>query len=679
VMNALETPFVKKLKNNPYNYLNNLDEEFIEKHKKKRDKAWFIIKELVEAEPYIYSADQRGELIKEVTQKQSVQKKFIYKKLKQYWVGGKIKNALLPHYNNSGGKGKNRSLNNKKVGRPSNKFKENPELVGVNVTEGDKKIFKTAIRLFYENSNSPELKFTYRQMIKKFYHLGYHMTKNDVLVPILPNPEETPTYRQFCYWYNKEFNSKERFLQKEGGRKYNLKIKPNVGEASKRTTGPGAVFEIDATIADVYLVSSLASNRIIGRPVVYIVKDVFSRVVTGVYVGLEGPSWLGAMLALENACSNKSEYCLTLALTISEDEWPSHHLPQSIVADRGEMEGYNADRLTDYLGVQILNTPPYRADLKGIVEQHFRSINTKVKNWIPGAVHKDYRERGGNDYRLDAKLTLKAFEKIIVLSILEHNQKIISNYSLTEEMVKNKISPIPNELWDWGMKNKQGYLKEIDRDLIRMVLMPQAQASITREGIYYRKRYYSSDFAKENGWFEEAVVRGRRKITITYDPRSINFIYIKNQDGVFIKFNLLNQETSDIKVETRVEDYEEFIYAKSIEEDIEEGSQLQKSSDRDAEIASIIAEETIMTNHSKIPGQSKLSRTKEIKQNRRDEKELNRKNQNWDDTLKHKSIIHEELMSKDHNLTNISETFDESGSILSMLKGQSEKRRISNE
>ena len=64
--------------------------------------------------------------------------------------------------------------------------------------------------------------------------------------------------------------------------------------------GPGARYEIDATIADLYLVAEDDPALIIGRPVLYFVKDVFSRMVVGMYVGLENPSWVAAMVALSS-------------------------------------------------------------------------------------------------------------------------------------------------------------------------------------------------------------------------------------------------------------------------------------------------------------------------------------------------------------------------------------------
>ena len=76
---------------------------------------------------------------------------------------------------------------------------------------------------------------------------------------------------------------------------------------------PGTRFQIDATIADIYLVSSLDVNKVIGRPVIYAVIDVFSyryRIICR----LEGPSWIGAMMALDNMVADKVHFVNSMGL-----------------------------------------------------------------------------------------------------------------------------------------------------------------------------------------------------------------------------------------------------------------------------------------------------------------------------------------------------------------------------
>lgn len=76
-----------------------------------------------------------------------------------------------------------------------------------------------------------------------------------------------------------------------------------------------------------YLVSRFNRDNIIGRPIVYFVKDAFSRIVTGLYVGLEGPSWIGMAMTLYNAFTDKVDFCHRYGIEITEDQWPCHHLP----------------------------------------------------------------------------------------------------------------------------------------------------------------------------------------------------------------------------------------------------------------------------------------------------------------------------------------------------------------
>ena len=108
-----------------------------------------------------------------------------------------------------------------------------------------------------------------------------------------------------------------------------------------------------------------------------------------------------------------------------------HHLPESILADRGELEGRNVENIINSLHVKVQNTPPYRADWKAVIEQHFRITNLRVKPLLPGTVNPDVRERGDRDYRLDAKLDIYQFTQIIIKCALYHNnQYYLKNLSL---------------------------------------------------------------------------------------------------------------------------------------------------------------------------------------------------------------------------------------------------------
>src|SRR5690606_15397502 len=109
-----------------------------------------------------------------------------------------------------------------------------------------------------------------------------------------------PSFDQFQYWSNKDHLRLEIKRKRMGAKRYDKDMRGLLGTSNAQVIGPGSRYQIDATIADVYLVSRLDPSLIVGRPVVYVVIDVFSRLITGIYIGLEGPSWVSAMMALAN-------------------------------------------------------------------------------------------------------------------------------------------------------------------------------------------------------------------------------------------------------------------------------------------------------------------------------------------------------------------------------------------
>ena len=296
--------------------------------------------------------------------------------------------------------------------------------------------------------------------------------------------------------------------------------------------GPGSQYQVDATVADVYLVSQFNREDIIGRPVMYFVMDASRRIVTGMYIGLEGPSWIGMAMALYNAATDKVDYCHQFGIEITEDQWPCHHVPAVLLGDRGELESRNADRLVSMLGVRVDNAPPYRGDLKPIIESHFKTINAKVKPFLPGAVLPDDRQRGGKDYRLDAKLDIRQFTQIIIDCVLHYNNHHhLNGFEKSDQMLKSSVEAIPVKLWNWGILNSPGSLRTYPKETIRLALMPKESGSVTEKGIYFKKLYYSCPEAREALWFENARKNGRYSVDVSYDPRDMSLIHVWKKDG----------------------------------------------------------------------------------------------------------------------------------------------------
>ncbi len=73
-----------------------------------------------------------------------------------------------------------------------------------------------------------------------------------------------------------------------------------LGSVANTTVLPGDVFEIDSTVADVHLISSLNRRKVIGRPTIYTVVDRATRMIVGLHVSLYHASWRAARQALAN-------------------------------------------------------------------------------------------------------------------------------------------------------------------------------------------------------------------------------------------------------------------------------------------------------------------------------------------------------------------------------------------
>lgn len=602
----------------PFAFVYQSEGSLPDKYKEMRDDRWKCISSIATREPDIYESHKRGALVKRATGNAGKNKRLIYKYLKQYWQRGKVVNALLPDYKGSGStkdKGYTR-----KTGRPRTHGSILGE--GIIITEDIKRVFEISVKRYYHTTKRNPLAFTYNEMLRKFFVADYRY-EGGVKKPILLGEDQLPTLRQFKYWYEKTYRIEEKLRKRKGNRKYELQDRAVLGSSVGDLYGPGTKYQIDATVADVYIVSSMNRNWIIGRPVIYVVIDVFSRMVVGVYVGLEGPSWYGAMMAISNAASDKVSFCKRYGISIEKDEWDCHHLPQALLADRGELEGYNVDRLIQAFNVKVENTPPYRGDWKGIVEQHFRIIHAKVKPFLPGFVDTDVKVRGDRDYRLDATLTLEEFTSVIIRCILHHNNNHwLANYNADEMLIQDDVSLIPRELWNWGIKHRTGKLRSYPEDIVKLHLLPSAHARVTYRGIEFKKMRYSSERSLKENWFGDARERSWR-IPVCYDPRNMEQIYLPSEDGRHYEIATLLDHQQKYSGKP-IEEVEYFFADQALKQKTFAHEETQQKSNLSSDIEHIVKKAKKSLGAEQVEA-SKNSKVKGIRKNRLQEKEALRK------------------------------------------------------
>lgn len=510
----------------PFAVVEPAEESIPGKHKEQRERALKAISPIIQLPgtgPFF--GRERGSIIKRTAADLNLSKRLIYCYLRKYWQRGQRPNALLPDYDRCGAPGKERKATDRKRGRP-------PEFAselgpGINIGTRERELILRGYKLFFLNKTGPRrsLRSAYELTIAQFFNRGHRIERGQ-RTPVMPAAQELPTLRQFRYWCAKE-NFEERLVRRDGQRRFDLRHRGVSGDARAGAHGPGSEYQIDATPADISLVSSLDRRRVIGRPTVYFVTDVFSGMIAGFSVTMENNSYWAAALALENAALDKVEYCAQLGISIESREWPCVGLPEKLTADRGELISHKAGNLVTGLGIQVTNTPPYRADLKPFVERAFRSLNEELVSLLPGGIPKP-RERGERDTRLDAVLTPDEFRQAVVFFILNHNRSRVEKMKPREFVLSGDVEPRPVALWNWGLVNRSGHLRQFDPKLLRVNLLPSELATVTENGIRFRKLYFTTERAISEQWFTRARVSGSWKVDFAFDPRRASVAYIRD-------------------------------------------------------------------------------------------------------------------------------------------------------
>lgn len=491
-----------------------------------------IIEELLKyaPEPFLYERRYRSSAIKRISSSMNISERMVRRTLTTYLQDGKSNQSLLPNYTNCGGRGKDR-LSNTKVGKVRKKVHLNeyvshtPISNGVPMTIEDIKNINKAINLYLIGNTGISIAKAYRIMIEKVY------TKLDEWGnPIQINSDNIPSYDQFYYQVKKMRKSNYTgFTKKQlGEKKFNLTARAGQSNTVVDALIPGFRYEVDATRPHILMLDKHRKN-VIGTPVVFYVVDTFTKIIVGLSVGLDAPSWNGASSALMNVVEDKVDFAGRYDVSITPDEWINTTLPQNILADNGEFAGNLPLDLINQLGVSIENAPSGRGDLKGNVEKMFHLTEQELFGLLPGFSKKNYRERSETDTNQKARLTLRDVTEAYIRFVIFHNNKAMKHYPATQEMISDKLNLTPNSIWRWSQENIGVYQVNHPIAEVRYALLRTGKAVITAKGVRLFGIHYHADIAHEEGWFTRAKALGVEKVQAKYDERNLNFIYMKHQ------------------------------------------------------------------------------------------------------------------------------------------------------
>ena len=518
--------------------INNLNEkeEEIAKHRHMTMKPFFNQKLLTK---HIFSVTGIGSLVASEARKNGVSRAAVYNWFSLLLTYGFASTSLNPRYDLCGAVGEKRfkSDGRKKSGRKTNLER----IVGENTYPQkmvEKEEFEKIIAL-YKQIKTPKKsnEDVYIEIVNMIYSIKISISENGIDYSL----PETGTYinrRQYRHILD-GMNKIEKLLLSTTSGHYKRNQRGQSGKSHQNVAGPGHLFAVDSTIADVFLRSSVNRAWVCGRPVVYIIVDVWSCAIVGFYVCWTGPSWSMAKVALFSAAGQAS----TLSTLWGCPNWlyldPVPTLPFEFLCDRGEYLSLAAMESALESMFSLSYNPSLRPDLKGIVEVLHRIVKDEQYAYIPGAIDARRKEMELRKYNPKAaSLTLKEYVEYLIVIFNKYNNCADLRGRLDLDMIADNVVPTPVGLWSWGHQVGLGYRKNTNAHTLIKNLLPTGSARINKKGLFFGGQPYESVLATSQQWSTLARNFGASETQVHYFPGSISKIWLPEGPSGLTEFTL---------------------------------------------------------------------------------------------------------------------------------------------
>ena len=500
------------------------------------EKRWQLVLKIKALGTKVYDRTARGTLARELEASKESSKPFFYDTLRRYLQTYAGKQGLAPNFYRCGAPGTERipADGATKVG------KKRRTHTGLLITEIHRQRMYVAFTKSPVGLKGKNLRQAYYWMLVKYYFTWIRIKPQELPEAIATDPADAelqfeakppkckivvpdavPTFPVFRYHYNKLVSRSERARRRLGPRRFSLLYTAQLTGTLTDVNGVGARYYIDSTMLDVYCVSRFNKRRIIGRPTLYLVVDQFSRLVVGMYLGLEPPCWVGALLALYNCFVDKVAFCSTYDIAIEHGDWPTGGMPQHLMGDRGEHSSQANDRLVDGFGLDIENARPYSGEAKAVGERGFGVLQSNYGTFTAGYVDKDFANRDAEPAELCSALDYVEIMRVMLRGILDMNLRTVHGYEASPEQVAAGVPSQPLALWHWCMSELRYSHRPVDLPYLKRYLWPRTPLKTSRKMLRFCKGlYFQGERLDQQDWFFEAL-RTKAKFEACYHPTQL--------------------------------------------------------------------------------------------------------------------------------------------------------------
>lgn len=481
-------------------------------------------------------------LVREAAQKHKVSLSHVYRLWSVLCIFGLTRTSLRLRWDKCGARGISRDISDtstrKKAGRKTFSQRLSKLIFGTwgePVQPGMSAVWRASIR--YADSRihtpKPSMPERYKRIIASRFTTAMRIDENDNIVPAELTKGQYPNYQQVKRVLTVELDEIERIREKTSSGYFERALRGLSGRSWEGAEGPGLMYAIDSTIGDVYLRSSIDPTWIIGRPIVYVIVDVFSTAVVGFYVCLTGPSWDTAQVSIFNTVASSELMSDLWGYDMRQSLFPAPTLPARLLCDRGEYLSKRAKATGMDLHTTLSYTAPFRPDLKGVVEVMHRIMKNVQYHFIPGAMdarRKEYDLRRSNPAA--ATMSVRQYMQFLHECFYVYNLTADRSKRLDAHMIAQGVFPSPAGLWRWGHAMGIGFSRAQSQAELITQLLPEANARVTRHGVMFRTNRYIAPIVETEQWTTRArSVRGSWEISAQYYPGSVSRIWTPYERG----------------------------------------------------------------------------------------------------------------------------------------------------
>lgn len=473
-----------------------------ELHKEEWNKRIETMKDFLDSVTLEDSLKRTGKfssLIRKTGERTKVAKKELIKYLNQLILYGFVREALIPEHYKKGDPNQSRTnLSNRK--KPGKKT-----LIHINALINNKplppegppmnKDFAEKIHDHLVNLPVPHrfMRSIWLDILENNFLVTCRNEEGKELASFV-SEYEYPTWAQFHYYYTKHYDEQGRQVLRTTPANRRLNRRAILGNNRWGVSGPGHTYTIDSTVADIYLVHHHRRDLVIGRPIVYVVVDVWSGAVVGFYVCLTGPDWESAKISLFCSAFDPEKMAKIRGIKYKPTFRHKPKLPKILLSDRGEALSLVARKTSFQIQMEQGIAAMRRGDWKANAEVKFRTVKDGMLNFIPGAFDARRQEMELNQSDPNAAvMSMREFTEYLYSFFHAFNNRSVAKDKIPEGMQMENILPTRAAIWDWGHDmHLNGGIYRSDDQLIEE-LLPKYIATTHKDGIHLATkpvRYY---------------------------------------------------------------------------------------------------------------------------------------------------------------------------------------------